>query len=455
MGKPVQARVALGASSFAADEFEGLVQRLRENRKLPVDPVGSRSSGVEVGRYATKPWAKLEGRGVKRPPGFPEHAIDWAGTQTAALVQGKSLFVNDRIEQVAFDLDNGRQRWIQSSAVRNERQGWPLVAMPPVVVGGRMFVRRLTNDGPELVCFEASNGKLVWHVRPDGFVGSEPLFVGPKLFVLTVASNGVDKLSLYLVGLSTGSGRLRSRTLLAEFRDAWHGEMPCQAVAVENRIFATAGGAVLACDSSGRVEWIRRQIWIPTPAQDYTGDFPQRWLDRTPEAPLVASGKVYATQPGVWGIECLEMETGRLVWRRDMGDLARLVGRTSGQLIVQGRDALLALSLESGETLWQRPVAACLDAKVSNGQAILCARAGPKKEASSPVPVILEWFDVSTGRVLGSTAIDTPPHADPRFRPLVTSAGRQWGFFATSPDQTDRQILELKRLGELRELTSE
>ena len=194
------------------------------------------------------------------------------------------------------------------------------MAMPPVVVGGRMFVRRLTNDGPELVCFEASDGKLVWHVRPDGFVGSEPLFVGPKLFVLTVASDGVDKLSLYLVGLFTGSGRLRSRTLLAEFRDAWHGEMPCQAVAVENRILPPQAGPCWHATRRDASSGSGDRYGFPLPHKTTPVIFLNGGWTALPSA-LVASGKVYATQPGVWGIECLEMETGRLVWRRDMGDL--------------------------------------------------------------------------------------------------------------------------------------
>ena len=50
--------------------------------------------------------------------------------------------------------------------------------------------------------------------------------------------------------------------------------------------------------------------------------------------PLVAEERVYATQPGVWGVECMDIESGRLLWRQGDGDLTRLAGMVGERLIL-------------------------------------------------------------------------------------------------------------------------
>ena len=75
-------------------------------------------------------------------------------------------------------------------------------------------------------------------------------------------------------------------------RDVWARQVPCEAVAVDDKIVAAIGGGVICCDLLGQVRWSRRQTWVP-PAADQ---------DRTEQhlaLPLVDEGRVYVTQPGV------------------------------------------------------------------------------------------------------------------------------------------------------------
>ena len=338
-GPPVKTSVSLGESLFTPDEFEKMVLQLRQNRAAANESsqreAAEQGRLLAPGRYKTKSWGKLEGRGVKRPSDVPDRGVDWAGEQVSALAFGNLLFLNNGIEQVALDLSSGRQRWNQWTAVADDRQGWPRVPMRPSVVGERIFVRRLSNDGPELTCLETGEGKIVWRARPDTFVASDPFFVDSKLFVLTVGIDGVGKLALHLVGLASGLGRVRSHALLAEFHDVWRQRIPCQVAVAGSQIVVAAGGCVLACDPSGGVHWLRRQIWMPAADPDNSADYYLRWQERLEQPPLVADGKVYATQPGVWGVECLDLETGHLVWRRNLGDLFGVIGRAPGQVIVQ------------------------------------------------------------------------------------------------------------------------
>ena len=59
--------------------------------------------------------------------------------------------------------------------------------MRPVVAGEQVFVRRLTQKGPELACIELASGKVRWNRKPADHVASDPLVVQDQLFVITVA----------------------------------------------------------------------------------------------------------------------------------------------------------------------------------------------------------------------------------------------------------------------------
>lgn len=453
LGQPVKTGVQLGATWFSAADFEQMVKQAREaHRAVPGTLPAAAAPGFLPGRYEARPWSKVEGQDVRRPAGLPDRGIDWAGLQTSVAVTGRQMLVGNRIELLALSLDTGQRQWLQRVPVREDRQLWGLVPMTPVVAGGRVFVRRLSNDGPELACLEAADGKILWNVRPDGYVASDPLFVGPSLFVMTAAHDGAERVSLALVGLRPSSGRVRSRAHLAEFRDAWSRQFPCQATAVDDRIVAAAGACVLCCDSTGRVQWLRRQIWVPPPVHDYS--VARSWFDHTPQPPLVADRVVYATQPGVWGVECIDLETGRLVWRKPIGTMVRMVGRAAGRLIVQTTDGLAALDALDGNVHWTRRTDDCLDVRLCGpaGPIVLVSPA-PKKNGKPAGSLVLTWIDAEKGDGLGSSELSMPATAPGRperwLKPLVIAGTRQWGLVGTLQAPAQREVFELVRVGEL------
>ena len=453
LGRPAQAAFQLGGTAFFPVEFEQMIAGLKQAREPFAPPEANRGGdalgGFSPGEYRLRSFAAIEGQNLKRPGGFPDKGVDWAGRQTAVLLGPRRLIVNNRLELAGFDLESGRPQWAHRIDVEERNQQWPLVPMQPVPFGRLILVRRLTNDGPELVCLDPAEGKLLWTSKPDDYVASDPLVVDEKPLVLTASHDGTGKISVFLVELNVFSGRVRSRAPLAEFRDAARRPLACQVAAYQDRLVATMAGCVLVFDPAGQVHWIRRQAWTPPAGLDYSSG--REWFEPCHDRPLVWRGRVYATQPGVWGIECMELESGRLLWRQGDGDLTRLAGLAAGRLILATSWGPAVLDAESGKPLWTREVKDCLATWTCGpGAAILSVSMylGRKGNRENPSGVLLSWFESEEGRPLGSAVIELPGQGGWHLGPPAAAGTRQWLAMATRQQPTRRQIVEAVRVGD-------
>jgi len=166
-------------------------------------------------------------------------------------------------------------------------------------------------------------------------------------------------------------------------------------------------------------------------------------------APLVLGRGVVATQPGVWGLECVDLDSGRLRWRQPLGGILRLVGAAADKLVVQTDDALLGLDTGSGKVLWMHEARQCLETRLCGPpDSVLYVQPGPKKEAKDPQPLVFSWLDLSTGRMLGRSAVPAPRPGELWLGPIVSGAGRNWALLATVQEPAKREILEMVRVGE-------
>jgi outer membrane protein assembly factor BamB len=435
--------VEIGASRLSAAQFEELVGQLRTSR-------GSHSNEAKdappspcfaSGKYQVRPWATVESVQLQRPDPLPDREVDWVGRQTAVTVADGQMFVNNQVDLFAFDLETGRQDWVQRGP--SLKSQWPLLPMRPVVAQGRVFVRRLAEANPELACFGRTDGRLLWSCKPDSHVASDPVFVGEDLLILTISEEVADKLILVLNTIDVESGRVRSRVPVAEFYDLWQHRLSLQVMAVDDRIVVVGGGSVLCCDSAGEVRWVRRQVWTPPLRPDYGSA--KAWFQQYQEPPLVRDGRVCATQPGSWSVECIDLKSGRLVWRRAVPELTRLVGLARGRMVAETSDGIAGLEADSGKMLWFQMVDDLQHARLSSPDAtVLCIQRAKLQQDAKPqlVPV---WLDVETGRPRErGSALELPAENAPLLWPLVGERGRQWGFFASGdPPTTKRGILEL------------
>jgi outer membrane protein assembly factor BamB len=373
---------------------------------------------------------------------MPDRGLDWSGRQTAAVESEGQLLVSNQVDQLAFDLASGQLQWVQRTGADERQQQWPLVVMRPVPHRGTILVRRLTPDGPELACLLSADGRPLWSVKPDKYVVSDPLFLGEECYVLTVIDEGAERLALGLVSIDPDSGQVRSRSTLAEFRDMWNLRIPCQATAAEGRLVATAGGCVLAWRPGAGVEWIRRQLWMPPPSEGYYEA--ASWCGQIHGPPLVVVGRVYATQPGVWGIQCLDLASGRLIWQCGAGELVRLVGLAGDRLVVEAADGLFALDAASGKRLWTRPVLHPLESRVLAGARAVQYLQLTTQPDGSPPQLTLTRIGVENGEIRRAVLLKGPAEKEPLWGPLVTCGVRQWlmGTSAATPGR--RALFEIK-----------
>ena len=224
---------------------------------------------------------------------------------------------------------------------------------------------------------------------------------------------------------------------LLELTDFWSGAVPCRITLADDRIVGTAGGTVFCCDLLGRMAWVRRQIWAPRPDKEESDQAPL-WRQHAHEPPLVAGSRVYATQPGVWAVECLDLATGRLLWRRGLLEMTRILGLAQKRLIVGTTGGMLALDAETGDVLWRHDADGLLDVQCCGADGrLLYARlaAGEPRRARQPV---LVWVDPANGRTAAETALDIELPREATFGPLVVAGGRYWVFTGCDDKSKDR-----------------
>jgi len=470
VGPRAMVPVQLGARRLSAEEFETLVQEARQshptgvaagaNGPAPVSPGGHAGAHGDVspggpaslqeserpGPIELRQVWQYDSPGLRRHWSMPDRGIDWVARQTAAAAVEGQLLVINQVDQFAFDLQTGQLQWAQRTAADERQQQWPLVPMRPVPYRGTILVRRLTPDGPELACLQAVDGRPLWSVKPDKCVVSDPLLVGENCYVLTVIDEGSERLALGLAAIDAESGQVRSRATLAEFRDMWNLRIPCQATVAEGRLVATVGGCALAWRPGSGLEWLRRQLWMPPPSEGYYEA--AAWCGQIHGPPLVGDGRVFATQPGVWGIQCIDLASGRLIWQRGAGDLVRLLGLVEDRLLVEAADGLFALDASTGKRLWTHEVVGPLESRVLAGpRAVQYLQVVPQPEGAPP-QLTLTRIGVEDGQVRRRVLLKGPAEKEPLWGPLVTSGGRQWLMFAPAAAPTQRTVFELTLSGE-------
>ncbi len=179
-------------------------------------------------------------------------------------------------------------------------------------------------------------------------------------------------------------------------RDVWNQrQVPCQAITVDDRIIATAGGGVLCCDLLGQVHWLRRQMWLPKALDD---NLEQQFV----QPPLEHDGLLYVMQQGVRTVECLETATGRVRWQHVLPDVRRICGLTAGKLIVETAGGIEAVDSQTGVSAWRR-TASLLTAQACGSPGGVLIVENERIDAESWRPVLV-WLDPATGRQTGPLA---------------------------------------------------
>ena len=364
--------------------------------------------------------------------------VDWIARQTAWTRVGSTLITSNRQQVVAIDLTTGQPKWTYAGDVNASKSTrWPLVTSRPLPIGDRVLVRRLAKDGPLLVCLEIESGRVVWSTRAGVVVVSDPVVLDGTLRAVTSPSAPQDIIQLDLSTIDIVTGDIGERRPLLQLRDAWDRQVPCQAAVTEDGLLISTGGCVLRCDTNGDVVWLRRQTWIPASVD------PASW-EQSRDAPFTDGNRVLFTQPGVFSVDCVHTESGRLLWQRVLPELRRVVGLAHGHVLVQTSESLQALHLNTSETVWQRESAALLDAVlIGQPPRVLLAEREPLPNGQSRAKLV--WLDLATGGELGSTSLDSLTDKQPSLSSFVALPDGLWVLFGRGTMNPNRELIELVR----------
>ena len=236
---------------------------------------------------------------------------------------------------------------------------------------------------------------------------------------------------------------------LADFRDSLRRPFNCQLIVAEDRLLASVAGCVLAFAPTGRMHWIRRQIYIPPAGPDYQNSQP--WLAQHHEPLHVSPGRVYATQPGVWGMECVDLDSGRILWRQAAGSLARVAGKVDDRMILETTDGPVALDAQTGKVVWMRYVRQCQATRVcGDPRSVVClgTQTSRSKGKETSEGITLSWYNPQDGQPMGQCSVEARTQPGCLLGPLAAAENRQWIALANPQQPAQREWLEAVRTGD-------
>jgi len=153
----------------------------------------------------------------------------------------------------------------------------------------------------------------------------------------------------------------------------------------------------------------------------------------------------FLSQPGVRTVECVDVDTGRLSWRRMLPGIRAIVGASDNQVIVNTDRGLTALDASTGESKWQRTLNNVLYARPWSGSPyLLCA--AQQDSATGAIPQLI-WVSAQDGRIHKSNALPSLEDPQPCLGPIVVAQNRLWALVGRGYDNPERELVELVRIG--------
>lgn len=441
-GQPVTQPVVLPDARLTPEVFEQLIAEMK-GRAIAAGgaPKGAADAvppvGAKAARYDVQPRGVLKGDVGQNPASINSGDVDWAARQVGWTLADKMLYLSNRFQVTAFNLATLKEQWsLPLGKEAGQTHAYGLVPMPPVVAGDRLFVRRLPKDGPELVCIDIATAKVRWTAGGQTGIASDPIVLHDRLYVFTVTRQPEDGLLLVeLAQVNVNTGEIFSRQPVVQFRNAWEGQLNCQTAVVGARLVAVAGGAVFCCDFSGHPLWLRRQQWIPSTQAPAVNE-------QSSGIPLVQENRLFVVQPGVFAVECLDLDTGRRVWQQPLHDVRRLIGFAGKRVIVETARGWQAHAADTGAILWQHDAQQVLDAQVcpATGDLLFAER---ESLPNNVWRAVLVWLNPETGRETARQPLEPLTDPQPMLGPLVMDHDHLWTFFGRSIRDPNREVFEL------------
>ncbi|UUO05429.1 PQQ-like beta-propeller repeat protein [Blastopirellula sp. J2-11] len=360
--------------------------------------------------------------------------VDWAAETLAATLTDDRIYLNNRFQLLQLNPDSGEIVWktprIDSHRAR-AHDHWELTEMRPVVVGDRVFVRLLHSNRPELYCYRRDDGKLIWRAEGESPVLSDPLWIQGELFAIVGEEDSQNLWQVQLARIDAETGETLRKHPLVRLRQSWGERRLCAAVVAGDLIVADLGGAVLACDLSGGVRWVRKQTSVPASARVD--------LVRQQEmAPIVIDNRVIVRQPGALSMDCIDIDTGRLLWSEFAPELERCVGLAEGKLIYLERHGAVALSSDDGSVVWRHNDDWQVYSAATAGSYLVEIASSGRRSGDKEIIPWIRWLSLETGELLSGVPLAKLSAKDPQLGKLLIHP--QGAYVSFRPEVRDLDI---------------
>ncbi len=324
----------------------------------------------------------------------------------------------------------------------------------------------------------ATQGKLAWEL--DGARTAGPLagafFLGPPLAIdNTLYVMAEIRSALYLLAIDPVSGHVEWQQQLVGL------EQGIMLDPARRRVGATPSyaGGILVCPTGASAAvaidvvkrefaWVYRYAREAQPNVDARQLWQQRqmvaqmvrandqWLD---SSAVIADNRVLITPPESAEIHCLDLHSGKMVWKRRQGDALFIGGVDRGNVLLVGSQSVQALRLSDGGNAWKQesvslPAGALPAGQgyLSDGRYYLPLTSGQIAEIEMATGEITTGEPANSDVVLGNlicyrgSIISQSPLLLDKFEQLDLLQKRTEAALAKNPDDTSalRELAEIK-----------
>ncbi len=444
---PTRGEVVFGENRLSPEEFDKLIDEMVSSRSSTTVVAGESTVSAEFQPtgFKLQRRGRLDGPVGKDPgtqtiPHVTRFDVDWVGRQIATVMTDDMMYVGNRFHLAAYRLTDGSRVWqaTPADATPLRSTDWGLIPMRPLVTNDRLFARLMVEPGPILVCMDRASGQLRWtaETAQGEWVISDPVMIQGQLAALTIKrqDQGTSLVRLAVFDADTGGVQTAYDVLLVN--EVWWRRRCCEALVVEDSLIVTMSGVTFRCDLSGNLQWLRRQTVLPP-------DEEPRWVTQYFQRPLCQDRRIFVAQPGVAGIDCLDVRTGRTIWSRVLPDVQRMIGLVDGRLIVQTATEMLGIAPDSGEILWQHRLPGILHGVACDAKGVMFAQPAASRRLARKEGCHLVWLDAATGDATAVAALSELNVAQPRLGPFTLWRDRVWTFFGQDKNEANPELLEL------------
>ena len=264
--------------------------------------------------------------------------------------------------------DGQRVYVIRDLTLPNLDQNHAMILMPP-------RARRGDNSGEKtnrLCAYDLpTQGKLIWEVdgaaRQDDLQGAfflgAPVAVGQSLYCLAEIKS---ETAIYLIALDRQTGKLQWRQQLADLENGILSDtrrrLQASSPSYESGMLVcpTGAGVVVGVDLAKQaLAWAYSYETVPKFSFRRSNRNLRMGIVATPanrvwvqSAPVISDGRVLLTPPESNMLHCVDLRTGKLLWKHERGDSLFLAGVEAGRVVLVGNRGMTALQLADGQPAW-------------------------------------------------------------------------------------------------------